>query len=253
VSRFDKTTGQVLATIPTGGMPYGLTFDGRYIWTTEQNPGVLVKIDPSTNQVVFTESVNESAGGLLYCDGSIWVASLTHFSQPAGAGTLKRINPADGTVIAEIPIGLFPLGVTSFGGYLWIGNRNSNTISKVDPTTNTVVDTISSIHPFEIVDDGKYLWASNRTSGTVSKIDPSTDQVIDVIPTGEALGMAFDGRSVWVAGFSTGNVTRIDPVADKVTGVVSLGSRPHADAWDGSYLWVSQFDNSNINKIYVGH
>ena len=252
VTRVDRITGAVKAVVHTGGMPYGLTYDGTYIWTGVQNPGYLDKIDPATNTVVQSIHVNDSTGGVLYDSGSIWVVG---FAQPAPnlPSSLVRVDPTTGATQASIAIP-GSLGLIAFKGYIWVANRASDTISKIDPTTNSVVDTITDTgQPFEIVNDGTYLWVSNRVSGTLSKIDATTDQILDVVTVGEALGLAFDGRSLWVGGFSTGNITRVDPKADKITGVLNVGGHPHAVAWDGSHIWATQFDNNTLYRIYAGH
>ena len=53
---------------------------------------------------------------------------------------------------------------------------------------------------------------TNTDDDTVSRIDPESGQVVDTIEVGdEPEGIAVGGGAVWVANAAGGTVTRIDP------------------------------------------
>jgi YVTN family beta-propeller protein len=80
----------------------------------------------------------------------------------------------------------------------------NDTVSVIDPATNTVVGTIIvgsqpvSIHfilnnGIAFDPDNGFMYVANQNSGTVSVIDPPTNTVIDTIPVGAtSIAIAFD-------------------------------------------------------------
>ena len=54
--------------------------------------------------------------------------------------SVSRIDPVEGVVIQTIPVGSGPAGIAVGGGYVWVTNGLDGTVSKIDPKTDTVVD-----------------------------------------------------------------------------------------------------------------
>jgi YVTN family beta-propeller protein len=76
-------------------------------------------------------------------------------------------------VINKIPVGDGPAGLSFAGGYLWVANNGSNTVSKLEPGAAVVVATFAvGRGPFGVVFDGANIWAASAGAGTVSKISP---------------------------------------------------------------------------------
>ena len=66
-------------------------------------------------------------------------------------------------------------------------NSNSNTVSVINPTTNTVVATIPvGESPFGVAVNpaNGLVYVTNAGSNTVSVIDPATNTVVATIPVG---------------------------------------------------------------------
>jgi YVTN family beta-propeller protein len=56
------------------------------------------------------------------------------------------------------------------GTNIWVTNNDSNTVSKIDPSTNTVTATVTGLsNPLGVAFDGTNIWVANYGSGTVSK------------------------------------------------------------------------------------
>jgi len=62
-----------------------------------------------------------------------------------GSATVSVIDTATNTVVAAIPVGLFPEGVaiTPDGTRVYVPNLGFDTVSVIDTATNTVVATIT--------------------------------------------------------------------------------------------------------------
>ncbi|MFL6432176.1 MAG: YncE family protein [Nitrososphaeraceae archaeon] len=94
------------------------------------------------------------------------------------------------SMVKNIHVGDAPTGVAfdSTNGYTYVTNTNSNAVSAIDGSTNTVIKEIRvGLQPAAVVfdsDSGK-IYVANQYSKTVSVIDGSTNTVIDTIPVGE--------------------------------------------------------------------
>ena len=79
--------------------------------------------------------------------------------------TLSVIDTATNTVVATVPVGLFPLGgiaITPDGTRAYVTNSNSNTVSVIDTATNTVVATV----PVGVSPDGIAITPAPRVPKT---------------------------------------------------------------------------------------
>jgi YVTN family beta-propeller protein len=71
---------------------------------------------------------------------------------------------------ATVTVGSGPFGVAFDGTYIWVANTSSNSVSKIDPSTNTVTATVTGLsNPLGVAFDGTNIWVANYGSGTVSK------------------------------------------------------------------------------------
>ena len=93
--------GQVIKTIPAPNYPYGLTFDGTYLWvgTSSTGGGVISKIDPADGSVVGSIPVPDPTGSYtvkaLAFDGqNLWVfEDLPSASHP---DKFYKVDPTNG-------------------------------------------------------------------------------------------------------------------------------------------------------------
>jgi YVTN family beta-propeller protein len=105
------------------------------------------------------------------------------------------IDTATNTVIATIPVGLFPLSIaiTPDGTRAYVTNSNSGTISVIDTATNSVIATIPvglPIFDIAFTPDGTRAYASSEqgSNRAIIVIDTATNAVITTIPV---LGFPF--------------------------------------------------------------
>jgi len=66
-------------------------------------------------------------------------------------------------VTADVPVGTFPVdGVVGPDGLVWIPNQGDNSVSRIDPATNKVVDTVKvGPLPFVVRRGFGDMWVSN--------------------------------------------------------------------------------------------
>lgn len=143
---------------------------------------------------------------------------------------------------------------------LYVANLRGNTVSVVDPTTDTVVATIPvGSFPFGVAvsPDGSQAWVANDGSNDVSVISTSTDTVTATIPVGrfvQTVAFSPDGSRAYVGYFvSPGfwDVAVIDTATDTVITNVPVGNQTFGIALtpDGSRAYVANFISSNVSVI----
>ena len=129
----------------------------------------------------------------------------------------------------------------------YVTNTCNNTVSVIDTTTNTVIDSIMvGVAPFgvAVTPDGTRVYVTSLLNGGVSVIDTATNTVITTIPVGAFLGglaITSDGERVYVLQ-RVGIVSVIDTATNTVVANIPVGS--------GAFDIAITPDDS---RAYVGH
>jgi streptogramin lyase len=234
VARIDPRSNRVVATIPLrlpfavghgpgshDFLPFDVTVGEGAVWVSTDR-GAVARIDPRSNSVaalvrVEGEATSELAAGA----GAVWV--------PQGVLGVWRIDPSTNQVVAKIPAPRTAKRVLETGspavadGSVWVGEGvvritgdpagpyvigHGGGLSRIDPRSNRIVDTIRFSHSVGVVaSGGGSVWAVENGRG-VWRIDPATNR-----PVGSPLRIDGVLRSVgygslWVAE-SDGIVRRV--------------------------------------------
>ena len=202
VARIDPRTNRVVARIPVGAGPYGLAAGGGSIWVSNSADGTVSRISPRTNSVVKSFRAGVEPNGLLYAYGALWVGDY-------GGGKLLRLDPATGRITralddregrlgdrvarravgveraghdrphrpgddavkARIKVGANPLATAWIGGELWVPCIDADSVSIVDPATNTVRTTrTAGDGPASVVQAGGAVWVGDSEDGDVWRL-----------------------------------------------------------------------------------
>ena len=180
--------------------------------------------------------VNDTPGIGLAASGSGNIASFT---------AINTGNTPIRATITATPIN---------AGFAYIANENSNTISVINTTTNTVVaDLKAGSNPFgvSVSPDGSAVYVGNYSSGNVSVINTAT-LGITTIPVGlnpEGVAVSPDGSTLYVANNGSNNVSVIN-IATNAATTIAVGRNPGGLCLsaDGSMLYVA---NENSNTVSV--
>jgi virginiamycin B lyase len=180
---------------------------------------------------------------------------------------LSASGPAvSATVLATIPLDVFPGGPAVGDGALWFWDDTQGTIVRVDTTTQRVVATIPMGDPNgtpygtpkSIAADGRTVWVSDDVGHAVARIDPATNKIVDRISLASVAGLAgpvspyglvIDGYALWVSDFDQSVVLRVDTRAKKVTMVVSNIDHPEGIAVGSGSVWVVEHRHGSLARI----
>ena len=158
---------------------------------------------------------------------------------------------ADGSLHDAITVGQSPDGLLYGAGALWATNATDGTVSRIDPGSHAVVQTIQvGAAPTAVTVIGQQVWVANGGDGTVSWINAVSDTVVDTIAVGAlpaAIGSGLSG--VWVANSGDGTVQRIDAANGKADKPIPVGAGPDGIAVDEHAVWVANGQDGTVSKL----
>ena len=135
--------------------------------------------------------------------------------EPTGlpANSVGLINSDGGRAGAPVMVGS-PAGLAYGDGSVWAVDSAEGTLSRINPATHAVVQTIPvGSDPAAVTVTGKDVWVANSGDGTVSQISTAANAVVQTIPVGNVpVAIASGPSGVWVANQGDDTVDRIDPV-----------------------------------------
>jgi streptogramin lyase len=261
VARAEVPTGGTLVARILVSTPRDVSSGFGSIWVANGPSRTVTRIDPSTDAVLAVISVPDPASVLAAGAGAIWLTSLP-------GDSVTRIDPTTDTATGTVslaPSGLGPIGITVYGGYVWVANHDGNptgSVAKIDPTTMSVVDVIrvgsqSFAGPNWISAGAGSLWTDVPNINAVVRINPTTDAIVATIPDKGVCGaLAASNTAIWVAGGGgpgcLPGITRIDPNSNTVTTMVNAGGQTDSLVLAGSTLWYGTSISNFLGRIDAG-
>ena len=225
VHRIDPSTNRIVATIGLGTptqlrvAPLGIAVQQDAVWValrwgTEGAPtGSVVRIDPTTNEVVAVVPVgsNPEGGGPT---GIAATASAVWVGVPS-TRSVVRIDPATNSVVATTPGLTCAEGqITADESEVWVAD--CGVVRRIDARTNTITSTIpikaaTGAATLGIARGLGSVWAQ---AGPLVRIDPARAAIVGVSPLDPALvwgeySIAIGFGSIWVRQIDS--VVRIQP------------------------------------------
>ena len=195
---------------------------------------------------------------------SLWVsyADPASPSAPAGVSGVAKIDlPSRSIVDPFIATDNNPVALANDGNYVWTANLGDSTLTKIDPVTDTVVDTVDlgvDEGPTSMAFDGTTLWVQLSGPGILAEIDPQHDLLTEYygvsfndIQSASSV-VAFDGEYLWVGtSGSPGTLVEIDPVNGAIITQVPVNYSPSHIAVDGGTLWLSDSVSCAISRFDI--
>jgi hypothetical protein len=206
------TSGPACVTSFTvGSGPWGLAFDGTYVWVSNYNSNDMYKVPQSGSPIHVPLTNCMLPLGVAFDKQFIWVACTN-------SGTVQQLTAAGGQNHAPITMGTganSPFQLAFDGTNLWVSCTVGTQLRWVNTTTYTVPSPITvAAGCSDVVFDGRYVWVldGSGTGGSVTKVlasSPSTPVpgnpfTIGVDPGGET----FDGGNLWVTGQGTNTISK---------------------------------------------
>jgi len=103
-------------------------------------------------------------------------------------------------------------------------------VTQTPPVKVKRIETNLGAHAFRAQGDGRHVFVSNRASDTISRIDLQTLSVVDTYPAPggpDCMDMLADGKTLLVTSRWARKLTAIDITQHRVVRQLSLGKSPH--------------------------
>ena len=145
---------------------------------------------------------------------------------------------------------------------VWVTNWFDNTLSRIDPATSQVLQTLTltlpgNAGPEAIAFGDGSLWvtttsgmaATTRSAGSLERVNPTTGQQQATIPIGRgAYDVEVSPGAVWVPAYGDNAVLRVDTVTNTVAATIPVPGGPVGVAFGAGSLWVSS-DDGKVARI----
>jgi len=181
----------------------------------------------------------------------------------SGDDTLTII-PASGNNNITVDVGRAPSGVavTPDGSHVYVVNAIDGTVSVIQTSDNTVVDTVDVGNPSEplptrgiaVTPDGKFVYVANPGGNNVCVIRTSDNTVVDTVQVGSAptgVAISLPGDFVIVTNSADHTVSFIQTSDNKVVLTLTTGNTPNGVAMTpDNDVWVSNNASDNVIRIF---
>jgi DNA-binding SARP family transcriptional activator/DNA-binding beta-propeller fold protein YncE len=191
------------------------------------------------------------------------VAALVAAARYSSGGSLEPfvlagdsvavIDPGTDTIVGEIPVGDRPTGPAVGEGSVWVGNRDDNTLLRIDPKSLDVRTIGLGLEPIDVEVGAGSVWVLSDQA--LLRVDPAINDVVATAPLPPAIGagrwshLEVGANAVFVCSCgSPGGVVRVDPAT---TSVVTVQKGP---IWGTAYgegaLWaITGWEQNTIERI----
>jgi sugar lactone lactonase YvrE len=162
---------------------------------------------------------------------------------------------ATGDVVRQFPTpGRCPTGLTFDGESLWLADRRSDLLYRIDPNDGHVIESLTApgYQVEGLTTEGGFLWVLDAEQKTAFKLNPKTGIAEHSITVhcSSPQGLAFDGEHLWVADTKQDRLHQISTEdGTTITEVPSPSDDPHGLTYDGKYLWVSERSDDMIYMV----
>lgn len=260
-----SSSGPVVASITVSGLPAQMAVGVGAVWMTDEETGVLWRVDPATNEAVAVIELGVS-GGTFYSvavgEGAVWVAS----DQDGG---VFRVDPATNEVVAFISFP-YPAGIAVGAGAVWLltnydptGTPVGTAIVRIDPATNAEAATIplgtsANGYGYEVAVLDGTIWAivDHPAFGELVGVDAASGAVVSsfrIDDSGLHGRVAAGFGSLWTAadGGAQGRILRLDPSTGAVLATVEVPARgggPLIAVGEGA-VWIAVTDHDQGDPV----
>ncbi len=166
LTRFDPTNNRVVAEIRVAPGSAAVAFGEGAIFVSSPKESVVTRVDPKSNLITERIKVGPTPRFLAVGEGSVWTLNQ-------GDGSVSRVDLKSNKVVATIEA-----GIPGEGGEIAVGEGSvwattfGLPITRIDPTSNQVVQQFFGPGGDAIRVGLGSVWLSNLRAGNVWRIDP---------------------------------------------------------------------------------
>ena len=234
-----------------GGNPCGVAVAFDAVWVSVADTAELVRLDPASGKETARIPLADKPCEITATEDALWVVTQS--------GVVERVDPTGAKgprVVASVPTGAASYQAAEAFGSIWVTNRNSQSLTRIDPATaRTTTVELPGVNAGGVVAASGALWVGDDATGShrIVRLDPKTLETRDVEVGGDRPAyLAATGDTVWVSRVRSGTVSAVDATTAESTGApVPAGASPvnlHASP-DGRWVWVPDDRTDLLTRI----
>ncbi|HET8952761.1 MAG TPA: protein kinase [Solirubrobacteraceae bacterium] len=216
VLRLDPRTGDAAGPpFELPDVPTAMACDGKTLWVAVrvQNYGAgdsLLRFDVRTGALEATLPVRDFVKSMVVARGALWMVTPT-------PTTLVRHDLASGKRRRIMLGGNIPSDLAYGRGAIWATLSDADQLVRIDPKTFNMAAVAVGREPAGIAVRGREIWVANKASNTLTRVDADSDRLhsdeVDVPLNPSAITTA--GKGVWTGSLATGRVVEVSTPTDR--------------------------------------
>jgi class 3 adenylate cyclase/ABC-type oligopeptide transport system substrate-binding subunit len=177
---------------------------------------------------------------------------------PVLPNSVAILDPGDGRVLAQVPVGLRPADLAVGAGSVWVANLADNTVTQIGARSRRFAGTISpGISVDGLAAGPSGVWVADSARAVARVIDPAFHSVARSLPIGaEGSGfatqavrpVAVTADAVWIT-YGYAEIARLDPDTRRVVATIPVGNAPSGLAVGAGAVWVSDSTDGTVTRI----
>ena len=167
------------------------------------------------------------------------------------AGEVVRVDPTTGRVVSHIGVGNGPSAVAAFDNAVWVANFSDDSVTRIDPSTSTVVGTAVPVGdgPTAIAADASGAWVTSINDGFLTHVEASGRSTTSVRVGNGPEGVAIAASGVWVTNSFDGTLSEIDAGTMAIATTIPVGDGPTGITYGNGSLWVANRYGGSIARV----
>jgi YVTN family beta-propeller protein len=215
-------------------------------WITNQGDDTVSVIDTEISQVIATIPVGHKPAGVA-------VPYVTNpESHDLSVIDADRLRVVATVKLGQGPLGI---DVDHAGRRLYIADWYANIVTVLDTATlSRVIDVPVGKAPSGVIAGNKFILVANRDSDSVSVIDPHTNQVTTTIAVGSrpfGLSMDRQERRAYIADVGSDDLAVVDLEAMKTIARIKVGAMPYVTtvSRDGALAFATNQHDNTVSVV----
>jgi virginiamycin B lyase len=254
VHRIDPKTNQVTDLVLLTGEPCaGLVIGFGDLWVPlcapkgSKRPPALAKVDLNTRKLAALYPVGPAAaeGGIAVSDDSVWLVTDKR-------GSLARIDPASGNILATLHIAAGSFNPHYAHGIVWVTRAVGSTLSGIDARSGELLAPLTvGPKPRFLTSGAGAVWTLNQGDGSVSRVGLETHatQRIALNTPGSGGDIQFEAGRVW----SSSPHMPLSMIDASAGTLVCQWQGPGGDSLGLGFgaIWLTDYVGGTVSRISV--
>ncbi|MFA5187424.1 MAG: beta-propeller fold lactonase family protein, partial [Patescibacteria group bacterium] len=263
--------GQTFTTVTTtnlGDNPVNVYMSGKNLYVTQGDYLKILDVsNPAWPSVVSSTYLGPAVSSdKVVVQGRYAYVTLYYSGNTTGKLAIVDIsNPAAPSVVGTADTnGYGSQGVFVSGGYAYVANYVSSSVSTIDisnptaPFNTTTTHLGSGAGSNDIYVQGRYAYVTNFDNWTMSILDlanPAYPTIASTISVGrQPRTVSVQGRYAYITNYGLGQMQVIDvsnPSSPTIVGTASVGTSPRTIVMNGRYAYVTNYGSNSMSIVDV--